>query len=48
LRAPAVAAAAAQLESAVGLGEDAHTAALADKLTAEITKMTAYLQSKVG
>ena len=48
LRAPAVAAAAAQLESAVGLGENARTAALAEKLTAEITKMTAYLQSKVG
>jgi signal transduction histidine kinase/DNA-binding response OmpR family regulator/HPt (histidine-containing phosphotransfer) domain-containing protein len=48
LRAPAVAAAAAQLESAVGLGENAQTAALAEKLTAEITKMTAYLQSKVG
>jgi signal transduction histidine kinase/DNA-binding response OmpR family regulator/HPt (histidine-containing phosphotransfer) domain-containing protein len=48
LRAPAVAAAAAQLESAVGLGENAQTAALAEKLTAEITKMTAYLQSKVS
>jgi two-component system sensor histidine kinase/response regulator len=48
LRAPAVAAAAAQLESAAGLGENAQTAALAEKLTAEITKMTVYLQSKVG
>jgi two-component system sensor histidine kinase/response regulator len=48
LRAPAVAAAAAQLESAVGLGENAQTAALAEKLTAEITKMTAYLRSKVS
>ena len=48
LRAPAVAAAAAQLESAAGLGENAQTAALAEKLTTEITKMTAYLQSKVS
>jgi CheY-like chemotaxis protein len=48
LRAPAVAAAAAQLESAAGQGESAQTAALAEKLTAEVTKMTAYLQSKVG
>jgi CheY-like chemotaxis protein len=48
LRAPAVAAAAAQLESAAGLCENAQTAALAEKLTAEITKMTAYLQSKVS
>jgi CheY-like chemotaxis protein len=48
LRAPAVAAAAAQLESAAGQAESAQTAALAEKLTAEVTKMTAYLQSKVG
>jgi signal transduction histidine kinase/CheY-like chemotaxis protein len=48
LRAPAVAAVAAQLESAAGQGESAQTAALAEKLTAEVTKMTAYLQSKVG
>jgi two-component system sensor histidine kinase/response regulator len=48
LRAPAVVAAAAQLESAAGLGENSQTAALAEKLAAEVTKMTAYLQSKVG
>jgi CheY-like chemotaxis protein len=48
LRAPAVVAAAAQLESAAGLGEHTQTAALAEKLAAEVTKMTAYLQSKVG
>jgi CheY-like chemotaxis protein len=48
LRAPAVVAAAAQLESAAGLGENTQTAALAEKLAAEVTKMTAYLQSKVG
>ena len=48
LRAPAVVAAAAQLESAAGLGENPQTAALAEKLAAEVTKMTAYLQSKVG
>jgi len=48
LRAPAVMAAAAQLESAAALGENTQTAALAEKLAAEVTKMTAYLQSKVG
>jgi two-component system, sensor histidine kinase and response regulator len=48
LRAPAVVAAAAQLESAAGLGENTQTAALAEKLAVEVTKMTAYLQSKVG
>ena len=48
LRAPAVVAAAARLESAAGLGEHTQTAALAEKLAAEVTKMTAYLQSKVG
>jgi HPt (histidine-containing phosphotransfer) domain-containing protein len=48
LRAPAVVAAAAQLESAAGLSGNTQTAALAEKLAAEVTKMTAYLQSKVG
>ncbi len=48
LRAPAVVAAAAQLESAAGRCENTQTAALAEKLAVEVTKMTAYLQSKVG
>jgi signal transduction histidine kinase/DNA-binding response OmpR family regulator len=48
LRAPALVAAAAQLESAAGLGGNTQTAALAEKLAAEIMRMTAYLQSKVG
>jgi signal transduction histidine kinase/DNA-binding response OmpR family regulator/HPt (histidine-containing phosphotransfer) domain-containing protein len=48
LRATAAAAAAAQLESAATSGKNAQTTALAERLAAEIGKMTEYLQSKVG
>jgi signal transduction histidine kinase/DNA-binding response OmpR family regulator/HPt (histidine-containing phosphotransfer) domain-containing protein len=48
LRASAATSAAAELESAAGSGTSAQLPALAEKLTTEIRKMTAYLQSKVG
>jgi CheY-like chemotaxis protein len=48
LRAAATTSAAAQLESAAGLGKSAQIPALAEKLTAEVKRMTAYLRSKVG
>jgi signal transduction histidine kinase/DNA-binding response OmpR family regulator/HPt (histidine-containing phosphotransfer) domain-containing protein len=48
LRAAAATSAAAQLESAARLGQNAQIPALAEKLTAEVTRMTAYLRSKVG
>jgi signal transduction histidine kinase/DNA-binding response OmpR family regulator/HPt (histidine-containing phosphotransfer) domain-containing protein len=47
LRASAAASAAAQLESAARLGKSAQIPALAETLTAEIRRMTAYLRSKV-
>ena len=48
LRASAAASAAAQLESAARLGKTAQIPALAETLTAEVRRMTAYLKSKVG
>jgi CheY-like chemotaxis protein len=48
LRAAAAASAAAQLESAARLGKSAQIPALAETLTAEVRRMTAYLRSKVG
>jgi CheY-like chemotaxis protein len=48
LRAAAATSAAAQLESAAGSGTSTQIPALAEKLTAEIRRMTAYLRSKVG
>jgi CheY-like chemotaxis protein len=48
LRASAAASAAAQLESAARLGKSAQIPALAETLTAEVRRMTAYLKSKVG
>jgi len=48
LRAAAATSAAAQLESAVRLGQNAQIPALAEKLAAEVTRMTVYLRSKVG
>jgi two-component system sensor histidine kinase/response regulator len=48
LRAAAAASAAAQLESAARLGKSAQIPALAETLTVEIKRMTAYLRSKVG
>ena len=48
LRASAAASAAAQLESAARLGKNAQIPALAETLTAEVRRMTAYLRSKVG
>jgi CheY-like chemotaxis protein len=48
LRAAAATSAAAQLESAARLGENARFPALAENLTAEVRRMTAYLRSKVG
>jgi CheY-like chemotaxis protein len=48
LRAPAAAAAAAQLEAAAGSGQSANLAALAATLGAEVTRMSAYLRSRVS
>lgn len=48
LRAAAATSAAAQLESAARLGKNAHFPALAENLTVEVRRMTAYLRSKVG
>jgi len=48
LRASAAASAAAQLESAARLGKSAQIPALAETLTAEVRRMTAYLRSKAG
>jgi HPt (histidine-containing phosphotransfer) domain-containing protein len=47
LRGSAATSAAAQLESAA-LGKSAQVPALAEKLTMEVRRMTAYLRSKVG
>jgi signal transduction histidine kinase/DNA-binding response OmpR family regulator/HPt (histidine-containing phosphotransfer) domain-containing protein len=47
LRASAATSAAAQLEAAAGLGESAQIPALAENLTAEVRRMTAYLRSKM-
>src|SRR5258708_33252914 len=48
LRASAATSAAAQLESAAGMGTSPQIPALAEKLTTEVKRMTAYLRSKVG
>ena len=48
LRASAATSAAAQLESAAGSGSSAQIPALAENLTMEVRRMTAYLRSKVG
>ncbi len=48
LRAPAAAAAAAQLEAAAASGHSTRLAALAATLTAEVNRMSAYLQSRVS
>jgi CheY-like chemotaxis protein len=48
LRASAATSAAAQLESAADLGESAQIPALAENLTTEVRRMTAYLRSKMG
>jgi two-component system sensor histidine kinase/response regulator len=48
LRGSAASSAAAQLESAAGLGKSAQIPELAEKLTTEVRRMTAYLRSKVG
>jgi len=48
LRAAAATSAAAQLESAAGSGESAQIPALAENLTAEVRRMTAYLRSKMS
>ncbi|MGC1521362.1 MAG: response regulator [Steroidobacteraceae bacterium] len=48
LRAPAAAAAAAQLESATGAGMSAEVAALADNLITEVRRTIAYLRSAAG
>jgi signal transduction histidine kinase/DNA-binding response OmpR family regulator/HPt (histidine-containing phosphotransfer) domain-containing protein len=47
LRASAASSAAAQLETAAGLGTTTQLPALAEKLSAEVKRMTAYLRSKV-
>ena len=47
LRASAASSAAAQLEAAAGSGESAEIAALADKLSAEVTRTIAYLRAMV-
>jgi CheY-like chemotaxis protein len=48
LRAAAATSAAAQLEAAARLGKSAQIPALAEKLSSEVRRMTAYLRSKVG
>jgi signal transduction histidine kinase/DNA-binding response OmpR family regulator/HPt (histidine-containing phosphotransfer) domain-containing protein len=48
LRAAAATSAAAQLESAARLGKSAQLPALAETLTTEVRRMTAYLRSKVS
>jgi CheY-like chemotaxis protein len=48
LRAAAATSAAAQLESAARLGKSAEIPGLAETLTTEVKRMTAYLRSKVG
>jgi signal transduction histidine kinase/DNA-binding response OmpR family regulator len=48
LRGAAATSAAAQLESAAGSGKSAQFPQLAENLTTEVRRMTAYLRSKVG
>jgi HPt (histidine-containing phosphotransfer) domain-containing protein len=48
LRGAAATSAAAQLESAAGSGKSAQIPQLAEQLTTEVRRMTAYLRSKVG
>jgi signal transduction histidine kinase/DNA-binding response OmpR family regulator/HPt (histidine-containing phosphotransfer) domain-containing protein len=48
LRASAAASAAARLESAASQGKNAQLPELAEKLTAEVRRMTAYLRSRTG
>jgi two-component system sensor histidine kinase/response regulator len=48
LRAAAATSAAAQLEAAARLGKSAQIPVLAENLTSEVRRMTAYLRSKVG
>jgi HPt (histidine-containing phosphotransfer) domain-containing protein len=48
LRAAAATSAAAQLEAAARLGKSAQIPGLAENLTSEVRRMTAYLRAKVG
>jgi HPt (histidine-containing phosphotransfer) domain-containing protein len=48
LRGSAATSAAAQLEAAARLGKSAQIPALAENLTSEVRRMTAYLRSKLG